>query len=78
MLGCMEGEIKLVNDDNFYTWNEKEGSVMICMMGEWRFVCDDGWDQMAANVFCKEMGWFSDCKFTPPLSGCICTLTTLK
>ena len=36
------------------SWKEGEGLVQICWMGQWRFVCDDGWDINAARVFCRE------------------------
>ena len=35
---------------------EGEGYVEVCMMGEWRSVCDDGWDKNAAIVVCNELG----------------------
>ena len=41
----------LRNTNESYPWKEGEGLVQICWMGQWRFVCDDGWDINAARVF---------------------------
>ena len=49
----MEGSTRLMKNGS-YPWREGEGFVEICMMGEWRSVCDDGWDMNAAMVVCRE------------------------
>ena len=39
--------------NNYYSRKNGEGLVQICLNGQWRFVCDDGWDKNATEVFCK-------------------------
>ena len=39
----------------YYPWKKGDGLVQICLNGQWRFVCDDGWDKNAAKVFCKDL-----------------------
>ena len=29
--------------------------MQICLNGQWRFVCDDGWDKNATEVLCKNL-----------------------
>ena len=29
--------------------------MQICLNEQWRFVCDDGWDKNATEVFCKNL-----------------------
>ena len=50
--------------DGSYPWREGEGFVEICVMGEWRSVCDDGWDMSAAMVFCREHGMLTEGIYT--------------
>jgi hypothetical protein len=50
---CEERETRVLRNVS-YSWKEGEGLVQICWMGQWRFVCDDGWDINAARVFCRE------------------------
>ena len=35
-------------------------------MGQWRFVCDDGWDLNAAKVVCRKHGMLTEGKATAP------------
>ncbi|CAI8058179.1 Deleted in malignant brain tumors 1 protein, partial [Geodia barretti] len=52
---CEERKTRVLRNTNeSYPWKEGEGLVQICWMGQWRFVCDDGWDINAARVFCRE------------------------
>ena len=50
---CKENTTRLIRND-YYSWKKGEGLVQICLNGQWRFVCDDGWDEIAINVFCKD------------------------
>ena len=34
-----------------------EGHVEICDEGEWKSVCDVGWDKEEANVVCTQLGY---------------------
>ena len=49
---CEENTTRLIKID-YYSRNNGEGLVRICLNGQWRFVCDDGWDENARRVFCK-------------------------
>lgn len=53
-VGCTEGDIRL-----FGGATSMEGHVEICINDEWRTVCDSMWDDMDANVVCKQLGWLS-------------------
>ena len=54
----VEGETRLVREDS--TLGVGEGSVEICMMGQWGSVCDDGWNIKAAVVVCRERGMLTE------------------
>ena len=62
---CEEGKIQLVrNRSDLYSWNEGEGVVQVCMNGRWGYVCDDGFDRKAAEVFCRQYGILTNGKLT--------------
>ena len=48
---CVDGEIGLFGGSNYL-----EGRVEICINGVWGFVCDDGWNDVAAGVVCRQLG----------------------
>ena len=50
-LGCFDGKVRLVGGAN-----DSEGRVEVCRRGAWTTVCDEGWDEYAARVICREIG----------------------
>lgn len=53
---CTDGEVRLVNGST-----DMEGRVEICYNNIYHTVCDDFWDELEAEVVCRQLG-FS----TPP------------
>ena len=51
---CVEGSIRLVRNES-HIWSDGEGLVQICVASEWRYVCNDRWNENAARVVCKEL-----------------------
>eukprot|EP00057_Strongylocentrotus_purpuratus_P005101 XP_003730215.1 PREDICTED: lysyl oxidase homolog 2 isoform X1 [Strongylocentrotus purpuratus] len=37
--------------------SDKEGFVQINVTGEWRYICNDGWDALDALVTCRQLGF---------------------
>lgn len=52
VLGCLDGSIRLVGGST-----SSEGRVEICVRGAWSTICDDGWDEYAARVVCRQLGY---------------------
>ena len=48
---CRNGEIQLVGGKY-----PSEGTIQMCLSGEWGTVCDDLWDHREANVVCRSLG----------------------
>ena len=48
---CRDGEVRLVGGDS-----EREGRVEMCYNGVWGAVCADGWNKIAADIVCSELG----------------------
>ena len=49
---CDDFDIRLIGGES-----EREGQVEICYNGVWGTVCDYGWDQVDADVVCRQLGF---------------------
>ena len=49
---CEDGMVRLVGGQN-----EREGRVEMCYNGVWGTVCDNGWDEVGANIVCSRLGF---------------------
>ena len=55
--GCGGNAIRLVGGRNKF-----EGRVEVCQGGQWKTVCNDGWDRshVEAQVVCRQLGFAED------------------
>ena len=53
-----EGAIRLVGGTL-----PNEGRVEVCMNRRWGTVCDDAWDNVDANVACRQLGYSGYSKY---------------
>lgn len=51
MLGCTEGEVRLVGGNTAL-----EGRVEICRNNSWNTACNAGWNAHDARVVCRQLG----------------------
>ena len=51
---CNDGEVRLCDGENF---NQREGRVETCFNGVWGAVCADGWNEIATNILCTQLGY---------------------
>ena len=54
---CTDGEFRLADG-----LTERDGRVEICYGGVWGSICNDGWDDRAASVICRQLGFDTECK----------------
>ena len=58
---CSDGEIQLVGGGNF---NGSEGQVEMCYNGVWWAVCANGWNKIADNIVCSQLGYTNYSEFS--------------
>ena len=58
---CSDGEVRLVGGET-----EREGQVEMCYNGVWGAVCADGWNEIAANIVCRQLGYENPGELTNP------------
>ena len=60
---CSDGEVRLVGEDS-----EREGQVEMCYNGVCGTVCADGWNEIAANIVCRQLGYENPGELADPNS----------
>lgn len=56
-LGCVNGEVRLVNGTSVVSSNPREGRVEVCINGTFGTVCNSRWDTLDAGVVCRQLGY---------------------
>ena len=54
---CTDGQVRLVGGSGPH-----EGRVEVCWDHHWGAVCDDNWDDNAATVVCRQLGYIPESK----------------
>ena len=49
-----DGDIRV---NGTHSENVVAGRMELCLSGEWRAVCESGWDQNDASVVCRQLGY---------------------
>ena len=52
IIACTEGTVCLKDGRNRF-----EGRVEVCQGGQWKRVCNHGWDKEEAEVVCRQLGF---------------------
>ena len=55
LIDCDDGEIRLVGAADNST--RLEGTVEVCIDQMWSLVADNGWDNLDAQVVCRQLGY---------------------
>ncbi len=56
---CVHGDTRLVSIIS----SQPLGRVEVCLSGVWSSVCGSNWDTVDATVFCRQLGYTSDCEY---------------
>ena len=54
-IGCERNAIQLIGGKNKF-----EGRVEVCQDGQWKTVCNRGWNNVEARVVCRQLGFAED------------------
>ena len=49
---CLNGDVRLVGSNS-----SSEGRVEVCYNGSYYSTCDDFWDELDAQVVCRQLGY---------------------
>ena len=56
-VGCVNGDVRLVNGTNISSSNPSEGRVEVCINGTFGTVCNKRWNTLDAGVVCRQLGY---------------------
>ena len=68
-IGCVSGDVRLVNGTNVTSSVPREGRVEVCINGTFGSICNKRWDSLDAGVVCRQLGYSSTGMDWPVPSG---------